>query len=157
MTTQPTPTAWQTAPPATQHANPMAGHVKAIAVINLVYAGLTFLVALGIIFALGVAGSAVDWSEQYGTPSFVANMLGALAFVLGALSIGIAVVYLLAGLRLLSLRRAGKGLGVFSAILQIVVGLFTVLGGFGIIPLGTGIYSLVILLRGETDQLLAHP
>ena len=151
---EPTPTQSH----ASTTTNSMAGHVKAIAIIDLVFAGLTFLAALGIIFAFGVAGSAVKYSEQYGTPDFVANMLGAMAFIFGAVAIGVGVVYLLAGLRLLSFRRSGKGLGVAAAILQIVFGLLTVMGaGFGIIPLGAGIYGLVILLRKDTDQLLVNP
>ncbi|MFA5942888.1 MAG: hypothetical protein WC876_00285 [Candidatus Thermoplasmatota archaeon] len=163
MTTQPTPTSWQTTSPpgttplATQQTNPMAGHVKAIAVINLVYAGLTFLSALGVIFAFGIGATAVDASEQYGAPSWVANMLGAMAFIFGAIFVAVAVLYLMAGLRLMSFRRSGKGLGIFSAVMQLIVGLFTVMGGIGIIPLGTGVYSLVILMRSDTDQLLASP
>lgn len=161
MTTQPTPTSWQTTPGttplATQQTNRMAGHVKAIAVINLVYAGLTFLSALGVVFAFGIGATAVDASEQYGAPGWVANMLGAMAFIFGAIFVAVAVLYFMAGLRLMSFRRSGKTLGIFSAVMQLIVGLFTVMGGIGIIPLGTGIYSMVILMRNDTDQLFANP
>lgn len=136
----------------------MAGHVKAIAIIDLVFAGLTFLVALGVVFAFGVGASAVEWSEQYGTPDFVASMLSAMAFIFGAIFVAVGVLYLLAGLRLLAFRRSGKGLGVAAAIVQILVGLPTLFGaGLGLIPLGAGIYGLVILLRSDTDRLLANP
>ena len=85
-------------------------------------------------------------------------MLSAMAFIFGAIFVAVAVLYLLAGLRLLSFRRSGKGLGVASAIVQVVVGLPTLFGGgIGLIPLGAGIYGLVILLRSDTDQLLANP
>ena len=60
MAPEPTPTPAQ--PTATSH--PMAGHVKAIAIIDLVFAAVTFLAALGVIFAFGVGASAVEWSEQ---------------------------------------------------------------------------------------------
>lgn len=154
MAPEPTPAPAQPA----STSNSMGGHVKAVAIIDLVFAALTFLAALGIIFAFGVAGSAVKYSEQYGTPDFVADMLGAMAFVLGAISIGIAVVYLLAGLRLLSFRRSGKGLGIAAAVIQLVVGLFTVMGaGMGLIPLAAGIYGMVILTRQDTDRLLVNP
>lgn len=139
-------------------ANRMAGHVKAIAVIDLVFAGLTFLAALGVIFAFGVGAAAVGSSEQYGAPEWVADMLSAMAFFLGALLIGVAVLYLMAGLRLLSFRRSGKGLGVASAVVQIIVGLPTLFGaGIGLIPLGAGIYELIILTRPDTDRLLVNP
>jgi hypothetical protein len=166
MPTQPTPTTWQMAPPAeppaqpqqaNQQANPMAGHVKAIAIIDFVFAGLTFLAALGVIFAFGVAGSAVKYSEQYGTPGFVANMLGAMAFVIGAIFIAVGVLYLLAGLRLLAFKRSGKGLGIAAAVVQVIVGLPTAMGGIGLIPLGAGIYGLIILTRQDTDRLLVNP
>jgi hypothetical protein len=150
----PEPTPMQ---PQTATANPMAGHVKAVAIIDMVFAALTFLVALAIIFAFGVGAAAVGSAQQYGAPAWVANMLGAMAFVLGAISIGIGILYLLAGLRLMSFRRSGKGLGVAAAVVQIVIGLPTLFGGgVGIIPLGAGIYGLVILTRNDTDRLLTN-
>lgn len=160
MATQPAPAAWTEAPPAqpTTASHPMAGHVKAIAIIDLVFSGLTFLAALGVIFAFGIGASAVDWSERYGTPGFVADLLSALAFLFGALFVAVAVLYLMAGLRLLAFRRSGKGLGIAAAVVQVLVGLPTLFGGgVGLLPLGAGIYGLVILLRGDTDRLLANP
>jgi hypothetical protein len=147
-------------PPAqpTTTTNAMAGHVKAIAILDLVFAGLTFLAALFVIFVLGIAGSAVKYSEQYGAPEFVANMLGAMAFIFGALFIAIGVLYLLAGLRLLAFKRSGKALGVAAAVVQVIVGLPTVFGGgVGLLPLGAGIYGLIILTRQDTDRLLVNP
>ncbi len=142
----------------TSTTNSMGGHVKAIAIIDLVFAALTFLAALGVIFAFGVGAAAVGSAEQYGAPGWVANMLGAMAFVLGAIFAGIAVLYLLAGLRLLSFKRSGKGLGIAAAVVQIVVGLPTLFGGgIGLIPLGAGIYAIIILTRQDTDRLLVNP
>lgn len=154
MAPDPNPTPAQ----PTSTGNSMAPHVKAIAIIDLVFAGLTFLVALGVLFAFGFGAAAVDWSEQYGTPDFVADMLSAMAFVLTVVFVAVGVLYLMAGLRLLSFRRSSKGLGIASAVVQILVGLPTLFGGgIGIIPLAGGIYGLVILLRSDTDRLLANP
>jgi hypothetical protein len=159
MAIQPAPQAWSQAPPApTEQSNPMAGHVKAVAVIDLVFAGLTFIAALGVIFAFGVGAAAVNSGEAYGAPEWVADMLSAMAFVLGAIFAAIGVLYLLAGLRLLAFRRSGKALGVASAVVQLIVGVLTVMGGgLGLIPLAAGIYALVILTRSDTDRLLVNP
>jgi hypothetical protein len=150
------------APPGTAgqpaQGHPMAGHVKAVAIIDLVFAGITALVSLFLIFGLGVGMAAVDSTERYGTPGWVAGMLGALALIFGIVGAGVALVYALAGLRLLAWRRSGKGLGIAAAVIQVVVGLPTIFGaGVGLLILGAGIYGLVILLSAKTDALLVNP
>lgn len=146
-----------TSSPTAAATNSMAGHVKAVAIIDLVFGVLTALAAFGVIFAFGVGSAAVDANERYGAPDWVADMLATMAFVFGALFAAVAVLYIVAGIRLMSFRRSGKGLGIASAVVQIVVGLPTLFGaGVGIVPLAAGIYALVILTRDDTDRLLVN-
>lgn len=163
MAAQAASPAWQQVPQATPtpvpppqpSSNRMAGHVKAVAIINLVFAGFTALAALGVVFAFGIGSAAVGANEEYGAPRWVADMLASMALVLGLVFAAVAALYALAGFRLLSFKRSGKGLGIAASVVQVIVGLPTLFGaGLGLLIIGAGVYGLVILTRPDTEALL---
>ena len=150
-------TATATATPAQQD-NPMAPHVKVVAILDLALGGLTALMGVAMVFAFGVGRAAVDDSERYGTPAWVADMMASMAIIMGVICLLVAVLYILAGLKLLNRQRAGRGLGIFAAVLQVVFSIPMVFAaGIGLLGLGAGIYGLVILSRADTERLLVEP
>jgi hypothetical protein len=144
MAPDPTPPAWQQAPAE----NPMAIHVKVIAILELVWG---ILAAIGAVFAVFVfsAGSALFRSvgEQPGA-GWLADVSAALGFLITAVLVALAVVAILGATRLLALKRSGRTLTYVSAALSLLS-----------FPIGTafGIYAFVILTRPDTDRLLANP
>src|SRR5687767_3666878 len=145
-------TATATATPAAHQHNPMAPHVKAVAILDLALGGLTALLGIAVVFAFGVGRAAVDDSERYGTPPWVADMLASMAVMMGVICLLVAVLYILAGLKLLNRQRSGRGLGIFAAVLQVVFSLPLVLAaGIGLLGLGAGVYGLIILSRSDTE------
>ena len=165
MATQPAPpsaqpTSWQMAPPdaaTTTGENPMAGQVKAIAVIDMVFGALDALVALAGLLFMSIGAAALRANEQNGVPHWVTASAGAIGVFMFLVFGGIAVVNFLAGSKLLGFRRSGKGLGIAAAVLQVVGGLpFIFAGGLGLVGLGIGIWGLVALTRPDTDRLLVN-
>ena len=135
------PPAWTPATPPPAR-NPMEGHLKAIAVLNLVFGGFTALGALAILIAFLVGSAVAGGTAKVPWLSALLAGLGILLVVLVAI---VAALFFAAGGLLLKRRPAGKVLAFITAILM--------LPG---IPLGTafGVYSLVILTRPETAALL---
>ena len=122
--------------------NRMETHVKVVAAINIVFAALFFLVALALLVAFGVAAGITGATSGVGwLPGFLAG----LGFLLVVPFAAVAVLYLLAGIRLNQRRRSGKTLGFVTAVLS----LFS-------IPFGTafGIYAIWAFVQPETDALL---
>lgn len=149
----------QSTPPSTTpnapNDNRMAGQVKAVAILNLVFAALSLLSAVALVFGLGVANAAVEnEGEPNGAPEWVADMLASLAVIFGVLAGLLAVLHAAAGFQLLNYRASGKSLGIAAAVVLLVVNIPLAFGGIGLIGLGVAIYMLVVLTRPDTDALL---
>lgn len=143
--------------PTNQNQNTMATHVRVVAILNFVLGGLLVLTAVGVVLAFGISTAAVLDAQQYGAPAWVANMLATLGFVFGALfGIG-GAISLVAGARLLAMRRDAKGFAMGAAVLHVILGLLTLLAaGLGLVGLAAGIYMMVILANKETDAVLVN-
>lgn len=135
----------------------IAGHVKAVAILDLVVAALSAMTALALVLGLGIGATAVRNSVEDDAPQWVADMLVALAIVFGLLFAAGAALHAAAGLRLLDRRRSGKGLGIAAAVLLLVVSIPLSFGGIGLLGLAAAIYMLVILAREDTSAWLVQP
>ena len=144
---QPMSTPPPTAPPPSQPAqNPMATHVKVIAVLEIVWGAL---MAIGALLALFIftTGSALFQSaaEEEAEAQWLADASLGLGILIAVILGTLAVIGLLGGVKLLKHKRLGKTLTFVSAALALLN-----------FPVGTafGVYAFVILTRPETDQLL---
>lgn len=140
--------AWQQVPPQQvppQTANPMAPHVKVVAVLEIVWGFL--LVFAGLLILLMVVLSSV-LSSGAGAPGFVPGIIVSFGLLILAFVAALATVAVLGGFRLLKHRRSGRTLTYVSAALSLLS-----------FPVGTafGVYAFIILTRPETEQLLANP
>jgi hypothetical protein len=143
--------------PATATAtNPADGHIKVVAILNFIFGGLAALTGLAIMMAFGIGSAAVGANQDYGAPAWVANMLASMAFIFGILFACAALIHILAGAHQLNHKRSGKTLGIFAAVLLLIVNIPLSFGGIGLIGLAAAIYMLVILSRQETDQILVN-
>jgi hypothetical protein len=133
------PQSWQPAPAE----NPMAVHVKVIAIIEIVWGSLVGLAALIVLFLVTVASGI---TTAAGAPGFVAGIIASFGILIVLLLAPLAVLALLGGFRLLHLRRSGRTLTYVVAALSLLN-----------FPLGTafGVYAFIILTRPETDRLFA--
>lgn len=140
--TSPTPPAAQ---PMTPEQNPMAVHVKVIAILEIVWGVLAAIGAFVLLMVFTV-GSAV--TKGAGAPDFVPGVIASFGLFLVALVAALAIVALLGGTRLLKLRRSGKVPTYIAAALSLIS-----------FPIGTafGIYTFIILSNEKTDQLLVNP
>ena len=121
----------------------MEKHVKLIGVLNLVF-GLMGLVACVITFMLVAGGFMVLGAlEGDPVPVWLAGGVGAVLTVIMAVA---ALPNLVAGYGLLKRRQWGRVLAIVVAIIDLPA-----------FPLGTalGIYTLVILLHGESQTLFS--
>ena len=139
--------AWQPvggATPTRPAVNPMATHVKVVAVIEIVFASLLALGALVLLFAFGV-GTAVTGSQDE-VPGFVPGIIASLGLLFVGLLAAVAILGFVGGMGLLNGKRSGKVPTFIFAGLSLLS-----------IPFGTayGIYAIVILTRPDTDRLLA--
>jgi hypothetical protein len=147
---QPAQPTWQMsspppAQPMTPEQNPMAVHVKVIAILEIVWGVLAAIGAFALLMLFTV-GSAV--TKGAGAPDFVPGIIASLGLFLVVLVGALAVVALIGGTRLLRFRRSGKVPTYIAAALSLVS-----------FPLGTafGIYTFIILSNEKTDQLLVNP
>ncbi len=149
-----TPPTWQqmsppagATPTAPAH-NPMAVHVKVIAVLEIVWGVLAIIGALLILFAFSVGTAAVGSAEDSGAPGWITEMMASLGILIALIVGALAAVALMGGIRLLNLRRSGKVPTYVAAALSLFW-----------FPIGTafGIYAIIILTRPDTDRLLANP
>ncbi|HJQ93381.1 MAG TPA: hypothetical protein VJ874_03735 [Candidatus Thermoplasmatota archaeon] len=142
MAPEPTPT-WQTAPAET--ANPMAIHVKVVAILEIVWG---VLAAIGALFILLMITVATGVTSSTGAPGFVPGIIASFGLFILVIVAGLAVLALLGGTRLLRHRRSGRTLTYVSAALSLLS-----------FPIGTafGIYAFIILTRPDTDRLLTDP
>jgi hypothetical protein len=135
--------AWQQAP--TQAANPMATHLRIVAILEIVWGSLAafagLLVLLMVVIASGLSSGA-------GAPGFVPPLIASFGLLFVAAIAAIAVLAILGGMRLLKHRRSGRTLSYVAAALSLLS-----------FPLGTafGVYAFIILTRPETDLLLSDP
>ena len=145
MVPEPTPTSWQQAPTAAE--NPMAIHVKVIAILELVWG---VLAAIGALFAVFIftTGAALFRSSGEEEAEWLATASASLGFIIAAVLVTLAVIAILGAVKLLAHKRSGKILTFVSAALSLVS-----------FPIGTafGIYAFIILTRPDTDRLLANP
>lgn len=127
------------APPA----NRMAPHLKAIAVVNFVLAGLGLLACVVLFLVFSVASAATGAA---GVPPWVSRLVASVGLLLIVFPLAYAVLALMAGVKLNQHKRSGKTLAAITAVLS----LFN-------FPLGTafGVYALWALFQKETDALLA--
>jgi hypothetical protein len=135
-------------PPAPSQAptgpNPMETHVKVIGILDIVFGCLAALGALVLLLIFGI-GSAVTGANK--TPAWLPGFLAGLGIVFSVFAALFAVLFILAGTKLVGHRRSGKVWGIVAACVQLLS-----------FPLGTalGIYALVILTKRETEQLLVN-
>lgn len=146
MSPDPTP-GWQQTPPQAAAENPMAIHVKVIAILQLIWGIAVAIGAVFVLFAFTVGTAAISDSEQYGTPDWVAGAAASLGFLIAGILAGLAIVAILGSTRLFAHRRSGRVLTYISAGLSLLN-----------FPIGTafGIYAFVILTRPDTDRLLVN-
>lgn len=148
------PQPWQTMspPPGAQplppERNPMAVHVKVIAILEIVWGVLAAIAAVFVLFIFTVGSAVLNDAESQGAPEWLAGAAASLGLLIAALVAGLAVLALVGGTRLLKLRRSGKVPTYIAAALSLIQ-----------FPLGTafGIYTFVILSNAKTDQLLVNP
>jgi hypothetical protein len=122
--------------------NRMEAHVKAIAVINIVFGVVWAVVAAVFLVMFGIA-SAVTGAT--GTPSWIPGFLAGLGIFIALVPAALAVLCFLAGAKLLARKRSGKALGIITAAVS--------LPSF---PLGTayGVYAIWVLVQRDTDAVL---
>ena len=142
MAPEPTPPAWQPAPTGTE--NPMAIHVKVIAILFLVFGAFAAIGAFVVLtmFTMGAGLFAESGADG------LAGVIAGFGVFLAVFVAAFAVLYILAGTFLLKRKRAGKGWGIAAAVPSLLS-----------FPIGTaiGVYALVILTRADTDRLLSNP
>jgi hypothetical protein len=152
MATQPAAQTWQTPPAAASPPpapepvhNPMATHLKVIAVLEIVWGVLAAVGALFILMAFSI-GAGVTGSV--GAPGFVPGLIATFGVFLVVLVGGLAALALVGGTRLLKLRRSGKVPTYITAALSLLS-----------FPIGTAfaVYAFIILTRPDTDRLLVNP
>lgn len=134
---------WQQAqPPA---ANPMAVHVRAIAILEIVWGFLVVFAGLVILLMVGLSSALTSGA---GAPDFVPGIIASFGLLIVLPLAALAIVAILGGFRLLANRRSGRTLTYVSAALSLLS-----------FPIGTafGVYAFVILTRPDTDRLLVEP
>ncbi|MBN2311869.1 MAG: hypothetical protein JXR94_23015 [Candidatus Hydrogenedentes bacterium] len=127
----------------------METHVKILGIIYLALNALTLLALVVVaIILFGVGGFAALSQESGGQEAEVAVVFTVLGAILGCVCIVSALPGIAAGIGLLKFRP-------WARILAIILGALNLLN----IPIGTalGVYTLVILLKPEADELFrAH-
>lgn len=129
-----------------QAENPMATHVKVVAILEIVWGAL---MAIGAVFALFVftTGAALfqTASEEAEEAEWLAGASLGLGLIIALVLGTLAAIALVGGVKLLNHKRLGKTLTFVSAALSLLN-----------FPVGTayGIYAIVILTRPETERLL---
>lgn len=136
--------------PSYPHGNPMATHVKVVAVLNIIGGILAAIAAVFLLFVFGVGTVATQDTTDEGTPEWVPGVVASLGIILTILFAIVAIVCIAAGVMLLNRKRSGKTFGIIASILHIIN-----IGGFPI-STGIGIYGLVILLNKDTNQVLVE-
>lgn len=139
------PTAWQMSPPpagAAQGENPMAVHLKVVAILEIVWGALAALGAVIVLLIFSVANAA---TRAGGAPAFVPHLLASLGILIAVVLGGLAALAIVGGSKLLHRKRSGKTITFVVAILSLLS-----------FPIGTayGVYALIILTRDDTDRLL---
>lgn len=121
----------------------MATHLTVISVLNFITAGLLVLGGLFVMFVFSVGAAGATEGERNGAPDWISEVVGAMGFMLLVIMIGLALVFLFAGIKTVQRRRSGKVLSLVAAVLH----LFN-------FPFGTaiGIYSFVILMNAKTES-----
>lgn len=141
MAPEPTPNAWAQQPAT---ANPMAIHVKVIAILELVWG---VVAAIGALFAVFIFSTGAALFRSSGEPEaeWLADASAGLGFLIAAVLVTLSVIAILGGVKLLGHKRSGKTLTFVSAALSLIS-----------FPIGTafGIYAFIILTRPDTDRLL---
>lgn len=141
----PAPSAPNLADPAQ---NPMATHLKVVAVLEIVWGALAAIGAVVVLFVFTVGSAVLRDARNQGAPTWLSGAAAGLGLILAAIIGTLAVLALLGGTRLLKMRRSGK-------VLTYVVAALSLLN----LPIGTayGIYAFVILSNAKTDALLVNP
>jgi hypothetical protein len=134
---------WQQA--QAQDANPMAAHVRIIAILEIVWGFLVAFAGLAVLLLVALSSALTSGA---GAPGFVPGIIASFGLLILIPLAALAVVALLGGFRLLARRRSGRTLTYVSAALSLLS-----------FPIGTafGVYAFVILTRPDTDRLLVEP
>lgn len=123
----------------------MATHIRIVAILHIVFACLTILVALGLLALFGGLAALVSIKEDTQDAMIGVTVLGGLGVFLFVLVLVLAVPGMVAGIGLL------RGAS-WARVLTIVVSALELLS----VPFGTalGIYGLWAMVQPETERLL---
>jgi hypothetical protein len=121
----------------------MASHVRALAIIQIVYAGLGLLVAFGILLFFSGIAAVVGLNAQ-GDELVAVPIVAAIGWITAGVITVLAVPRLVAGIGLFKLRPWGR----IVTLVVSVIGLFD-------FPVGTaiGIYGLWVLTHRDSEPL----
>ena len=124
----------------------MAGHIRIVAALHIVFACLTILLGLGLLALLGGLAALVTLKEGTQDAMIGATVLGGVGAFLFAVMLALAVPGLIAGIGLLRMRP-------WARILTLVVSALELLS----FPVGTalGVYGLWVMTHTETERLLS--
>jgi hypothetical protein len=124
----------------------MAGHIRMVAALHIVFACLAILLGLGLLALLGGLAALVTLKEGTQDAMIGATVLGGVGAFLFAVMLALAVPGLIAGIGLLRMRP-------WARILTIVVSALELLS----FPVGTalGVYGLWVMTHTETERLLS--
>lgn len=127
----------------------MAGHVRVLAILHIVFGALGISVGLGVLLLFGGIAGVVNFAAE-GDPAArtavpILGLVGGLIFVVVVV---LSIPGVVAGIGLLHYRE-------WARILTLVLSALDLLN----VPFGTalGIYGLWVLLRNETVQLFERP
>lgn len=124
----------------------METHVKVLGVLYLVVSGLSLLVALFLILAIGGAAGIVGVTAEAQDAAIAIPVLGIAGTALGLMLLLLALPGLLTGWGLLTYSSWARILGIVLSALNLLN-----------IPVGTalGLYGLWVLLNKDTERLFA--
>jgi hypothetical protein len=123
-------------------------HVKILAILHIVYAGLVVLVGILVLAVMGGIAGIVGVSDHSGDSTTAIPILGAIGAFVFILLLILSLPGLVGGFGLLQLKP-------WARIMVIILSVFELLS----VPFGTalGIYGLWVLLNTETERLFQTP
>lgn len=146
---QPMPTPPASPPPGQPQAeNPIAVHVKVVAILEIVWGVLAAIGALGALFVFTTGAALFQTAaEEAQEAEWLAGASLGLGLLIAAVLGTLAAIAFVGGIKLLHHRRLGKTLTFVSAAVSLLN-----------FPVGTayGVYAFVILTRPDTERLLVE-
>ena len=122
----------------------METHVKVLAILQLIFAALSILLAATIFIATGVVSGIVGTAAEPGDAMIAIPLIRLSGVALGFFFLALAIPGAVMGLGLLARRPWARILGIALSIVELTH-----------VPVGTalGIYGLWVLLNRETERL----